>query len=86
MHIQFLRFSAHGVVSLSKLARDDVAELQALGFRRDDDVAAVEKFGKFLSAMLRQGRVAVKIEKQMLMPLGRGSTGRSALKPLISIV
>ena len=41
----------------------DVAKLQAFRFRRDDDVATREKFGKFLSAMFSHFRVAVEIEK-----------------------
>ena len=67
---------------MSEFARDDVAELQAFGFRRNDDVATREKFGKFLSAMLGQRRVAVKIEKANADSVGKREHGKVGFEAL----
>ena len=75
LHVEFFGFSAYGVISLSQFASNDVAKLQAFRFRRDDDVATREKFGKFLSAMLGHRRVAVEIEKANADSVGKRKYG-----------
>ena len=45
-------------------------ELQTLGLRGEHDVATVEKFGKFLSAMLGHLLIAVQVEKANANPVG----------------
>ena len=63
LHIELFGLAAYGVILLSEFTRDYVRELQAFGLCGENDIAAVEKFGKFLSAMLGHLLIAVQIEK-----------------------